>query len=192
MYNFLCKILKLFMMLIFRVEVRGLENIPQDGGVIICCNHISNWDPPLLQVFTGRRIYFMAKDELFHVFFVGWLLKAIKAIPVKRTGADFAAIKASIRVIKDGDVLGIFPTGQREKVKGEGEVKGGLGLLAAKTGCQVVPVHITADYKIFSKVVLSIGKPKVYTVPEGEKLSVDASELLSNKIYDEVKKLGGV
>ena len=192
MYKFLCGILKLFMMMIFRVEVRGAENIPEDGGIIICCNHISNWDPPLLQAFTGRRIYFMAKDELFHAFLIGWIFKVLKAIPVKRNGADLAAVKSSIRVIKDGGVLGIFPTGQREKVKGEGEVKGGLGLLAAKTGCPVVPVHITANYRIFSKVVMSIGEPKVHSIPEGEKLTVETSEIISNEIYAEVKKLGGV
>ena len=70
MYNFACKILKLFIMLIFRVEVHGRENIPMEGGIMLCSNHISNWDPPVLQVFLPRRIYYMAKDELFHVFFV--------------------------------------------------------------------------------------------------------------------------
>jgi len=192
MYKFLCNLVKLFMMVIFRVKVEGLGNIPSDGGIMMCSSHISNWDPPLLQVFTRRRIYFMAKDELFHAFLIGWLFKAIKAIPVKRTGADLTAIKSSIRVIKDGGVLGIFPTGQREKVKGEGEVKGGIGLLAAKTGCPVVPVHITASYRIFSKVTVRIGEAKVYAPADDEKLTVEVSERLSREIYEEVKKLGGV
>jgi len=175
------------MCLIFRIKVTGSDNIPKDGPFILCANHISAWDPPLLQVFIKRRIYFMAKDELFHVFFVGLVMKLIKAIPVKRTGSDITAIKTSMKVLKNGECLGIFPTGQREKVKGEGEVKGGVALLALKTKAPVVPVHIDADYRIFSRIKMTIGTPRVYEVPtDRDKATSEDVEIISKEIYSSI------
>lgn len=189
MYKFLCGIVGIFMRLLFRIEVKGIDNIPGDGGAILCANHISNWDPVLLQIITKRHIYFMAKDELFHVFFVGFILKIIGAIPVKRSGSDLTAIKMAFKTINGGEILGIFPTGQREKVKGEGEVKAGIGLIAGKTKAPVIPVHISASFKPFSKVVVNIGRSEVYAPNEGEKLSVDVAERFSKEIYQNIKEL---
>ena len=192
MYRFISNILKGFLCLIFRVKVNGIENIPKDSNFILCANHISCWDPPVLQGFIKRRIYFMAKDELFHMFFVGFILKMIKAIPVKRTGSDITAIKSAIKVLKNGEVLGIFPTGQRSKVKGEGEVKGGVALLALKTGSPVLPVHINADYRIFSRVTLDIGKPCVYSLPEGQtKALPEDIDRISKEIYASITRFDG-
>ena len=178
------------MSLLFRVKVNGKENIPSEGGFILCSNHISNWDPPLLQVFIRRRIYYMAKEELFKAFGLGFILRRIKAIPVHRSGSDITSIKNAIKTVKNGDVLGIFPTGQREKVKGEGEVKAGIGFLAVKTGGTVIPVHITASYRIFSKVIIDIGKPVDIKLPEGKPSTADF-ERISEDIYSEIKALVG-
>lgn len=189
MYFFLCRLIKLFMMITFRVKVNGAENVPADGGFVLCSNHLSNWDPPLLQGFIKRRIVFMAKDELFHVFGLGLLLKIIKAIPVKRSGSDITAIKTALRTVKNGEVLGIFPTGQREKVKGEGDVKAGIGFIVAKTDAPVLPVHITATYRLFSKVTLDIGKPCRYCDFEGKPTQEDFERIAGN-IYEDIRALG--
>ena len=132
----------------------------------------------------------MSKEELFHVFFVSFILKKIGAIPVKRTGSDLTAIKLAFKTINSGKLLGIFPTGQREKVKGEGNVKAGIGLIAGKTGAPVVPVHINANFKLFSKVTVNIGKPEVYLPPEGEKLTTAHAEEFAKDIYKKIKELG--
>lgn len=188
MYKAVVKLIKLFVNLIFKIEVKGRENIPPEGGFILCSNHISCWDPLILQTSISKRIYFMAKAELFKVFFVGWILKAIKAIPVKRTGSDISAVKSAIQTVKNGDCLGIFPTGQRSKVKGEGEVKSGIGFIAYKSGGVVLPVHINASFRIFSKVTVNIGKSKNYW--EGsEKPSSKDLEDISKLIYSDIKAL---
>ena len=179
------------MSLIFKVKINGSENVPAKGAFILCSNHLSCWDPPLLQGFVKRRIYFMAKDELFHVFGLGFILRLIKAIPVKRSGSDIAAIKTAIKVLKDDKVLGIFPTGQREMVKGEGEVKGGVALLAVKTQCPVLPIHISASYKIFSRITVNIGKARIYSLPEGQrKASSEDIDRISKQIYGSIRELG--
>ena len=189
MYRFLCTLVGVVMRLLFRIEVKGEENIPEDGGVILCANHISNWDPVLLQIISKRHIYYMSKDELFHVFFVGFVLKKIGAIPVKRTGSDLSAIKQALKTVQSGRILGIFPTGQREKVKGEGEVKAGVGLIAGKTKAPVLPIHISANFKPFSKVVVNIGKCEVFAPEDGQKLSVEVAEDFSREIYKRIKDL---
>lgn len=185
MYKFVCLLVKAFMSVIFRVKVNGKENIPSDGGFILCANHLSNWDPPLLQAFIKRRIYFMSKEELFHKFGLGFVLRRIKAIPVKRTGADINCIKQSMKVVKSGDVLGIFPTGQREMVKGEGEVKSGVAFLSYKTNGVILPIHITASYKLFSKVIIDIKKPLTYKF-ESKPTSDDLARI-SSDIYSHIK-----
>ncbi len=189
MYKFVCTLVKAFIMLIFRVKLNGSENVPTEGGFVLCSNHLSNWDPPLLQAFLKRRIYYLAKEELFHVFGLSLVLKMIKAIPVKRSTADFASIKTSIKTVKGGGVIGIFPTGQREMVKGEGDVKSGIGFLAVKTEAPVLPVHITASYRIFSKVTIDIGEPLYYNNFETKPTQEDF-ERISNEIYDKIKALG--
>ena len=191
MYKFLCALVGGFMRVIFRINVQGLENIPADGGGILCANHISNWDPVLLQIVMKRRIYYMAKDELFHTFFVGFILKKIGAIPVKRSGSDLTAIKQAFKTISGGQILGIFPTGQREKKKGEGEVKAGVGRIAGKTKAPVIPVHISASYHIFSRITINIGNPCTYFLPEGQKKATATDfESISNLIYAEITALG--
>lgn len=189
MYRFLCNLVGAFVRLIFRIEVNGAENIPGQGGAILCANHISNWDPVLLQILIKRHIYYMSKDELFHVFFVGFILRKIGAIPVKRSGSDLTAIKQAFKTINGGEILGIFPTGQREKIKGEGEVKAGVGLIAGKTKAPIIPVHISASFKPFSKVVVNIGRCEVFAPPEGEKISTSMAEDFSKEIYQRIKDL---
>lgn len=189
MYRFLCNIVGAFMRLIFRIEVKGIENIPQEGGAIICANHISNWDPVLLQILIKRHIYFMSKEELFHVFFIGWIMKKIGAIPVKRAGSDLTAIKHAFKTVNGGEILGIFPTGQREKVKGEGEVKSGVGLIAGKTKAPIIPIHIGANFKLFSKVSVHIGRCEVFAPSEGEKINAEMAEVFSKEIYKKIKDL---
>ncbi len=178
------------MHLIFRIEVNGRDNIPTDDGVILCANHLSNWDALILQTVAVRRhIYFMAKDELFRVPVLKSILKGIGAIPVKRTGSDLSAVKHALKTIKNGEMLGIFPTGQRARDGVDGEVKAGVGLIAGKTQTPVLPIHISANYRLFSKVVVNIGKCKSFAPDEGEKLTADLAQKLSDDIYSEIKAL---
>lgn len=189
MYNALVKLIKVFVSLIFRVEVNGTENVPKEGGFILCSNHISCWDPIIIQAYVKRRIYFMAKAELFKVFFVSSILKLIKAIPVKRTGSDLSAVKSAIKTVRSGECLGIFPTGQRSKLGSEGEVKSGVGFIACKTDAPVLPIHIDATFKIFSKVTVNIGKCVPYW--DGDtKPAAEDFDRVSTCIYDDIKALG--
>ena len=97
--------------LFYRFKTINADNIPSEGGVIIASNHISNSDPPLLGLSAKRRMYFMAKVELFKNKFFGALIRALGAFPVERGAGDGKAIKTGEDLIKEGNVMTIFIEG---------------------------------------------------------------------------------
>lgn len=190
MISIIYKIVHWFIHFIFRVEVVNEQNIPENGSCMLCMNHISSWDPPVVVLSLKRKVRFLAKHELFKIPLVGWVLKAINTIPIKRGASDIAAFKASINALKNGEVIGIFPTGTRERIKKDAPVKSGASLIAVKSGAPVVPVYIDADYKLFSKVRLIVGKPM--TFPQYAEKHASQSDLaaIAGEIYSEILSLG--
>jgi 1-acyl-sn-glycerol-3-phosphate acyltransferase len=120
------------------VRVHGAEHLPATGPVIVACNHVGVADGPLLAIFAPRPVHALTKIEMFKGF-MGHLLRGAGQIPLYRRGADPAAMKACLRVLRDGRVAGIFPEGAR----GAGEFDRfhrGAAYLALVTGAPVVPV----------------------------------------------------
>jgi 1-acyl-sn-glycerol-3-phosphate acyltransferase len=149
----------------FAVRVTGTENVPRDGGLVVAANHRSYLDPPLLGTWFPRTIHFMAKQELFKIFVLGSLIRTVHAFPVDRDRADVGAIRQALRIIKRGDVVGIFPEGRRN-LAGEAQARGGAVLLAATAHCPIVPVAlVNTQFAVrrlrASKVEVRIGEPIV-------------------------------
>jgi 1-acyl-sn-glycerol-3-phosphate acyltransferase len=126
---------------IWRMRVYGGENVPKTGPLIIACNHVSYFDPPVLGSASPRRISYMAKEELFNVPVLGPLIRAVGAYPVDRRGSATSAIKRSVEVLRQGGCIGIFPEGGRN-VTGNAEVRGGVALLASLGNAPVVPARL--------------------------------------------------
>jgi len=145
--------------IIFRIEVNGKENVPKEGPIVLCSNHKSNLDPIILGIVFPRPIIFMAKKELFENKFIAKLITALGAFPVDRKGSDIGAIKKSFRVLKQGQVLGIFPEGTRVQEMDLDNTKPGIALISIKSKSPVIPVFIDSEYKLFSKIVINIGEP---------------------------------
>ncbi len=151
---------------LFRIKTIGAENVPEDGGVIISANHTTALDPLILAVSTKRQIRFIGKAELFKIPGFGALLKALGAFPVHRDEGDVSALKKSLSILKDGDVLCVFPQGTRcpgVPVKDTADkVKGGVGMMAMRSGASVVPVYIKTKknrVRIFGKTEVIFGEP---------------------------------
>lgn len=120
------------------VRVTGLDLVPESGPVILAANHIGLMDGPLLALFSPRPVHALTKQEMF-AGRAGWLLRRAGQIPLDRDGVDVAAIRTSLRVLRDGGVVGIFPEGHRGA--GEYELfRHGVAYLALVTGAPVVPV----------------------------------------------------
>lgn len=189
LYNTLVKLVKGFLKLFFRVEIIGEENIPKEGGCIVCANHISNWDPVFLVAFLTRRIYFMAKESLFRIPFIGWLLKTVGMIPVKRTGNDISAVRTSIATLNSGKALGIFPSGRRNKKDEVPTVKSGVAFIAVKAAVPAVPIYIEANYRIFSKVIIHIGEAVDFAVYNKAKMSSEQLGEISSDLFKNIYAL---
>ena len=153
---------------VYRIEVQGLENVPKDNRYIVCANHLSTLDPPMLAAVMPRRISFMAKQELFNIPFIRWWLDWLGAFAVNRESLSPSTIKTVMEFKKSNWVFGIFPQGTRG-VPGviEGVTKGFAGL-AKITKCDVLPVGIIGTDEVkripfTGKIIVKIGKPIPYS-----------------------------
>lgn len=170
----------------YRIKVEGLEHFPKEGGVLLCTNHISNFDPPVVGVTAPRKVLFMAKAELFKVPVLKQLLTNFGTFPVKRGGGDREAIRAGLKVLKEGHVLGLFPEGTRSKDGKLGKGQAGAGFFALRSTAAVVPCAIIGPYKSFRTLRVVYGKP--INMEEYREKKINAEEMTSI-IMEEINKL---
>ncbi len=144
----------------FRYRVIGAEKVPRSGGVVIAANHISNLDPPILGVALPRPVSYMAKKELFAIPVLKTVISHLNAFSVDREAGGTAALRAALRMLKEGRAVGIFPEGGRN-VTGTNEEKAGAAFLAAASGAPVVPTAIVGTRRLrpFGKVTVIFGDP---------------------------------
>ena len=167
--------------IVYRFEVIGKENIPKKGAVIICGNHRTYLDPPLIEITVGRYARFLAKEELTKNKFLALLSIVFDAILVKRDSKDVKALKESLQTLKDGDCLALFPEGTRNGIaKGE-KVKDGAAFFALRSGAPVIPCGIKGGEKGNRKVTITYGKPLDFSEYKGNK----DKEVL-DKVTDEI------
>lgn len=143
--------------LVMPIRTVGMENVPEEGGVLLCCNHISNLDPMTMGIKLKRKVKFMAKAELFGVPVLGWLVRQLGAFPVKRGGVGKESIKTALGILRAGEVMGIFPEGTRNT--DSGVAKKGAAHFALRSGAAVVPVAIKGEYKLFRRITVIYGEP---------------------------------
>lgn len=161
----------------FRLRIVGGKNIPRKGGVVLCANHASYLDPPILGCATPHRLVrFMARSSLAKNKGLGILYHQLKAIMIDRGRGDLGALKAAIKCLKEGDAVGIFPEGTRSPDGTLQEAKGGIAFLLAKAAVPVVPMHIDGTFRAFPKGAKKFAPSRI-TVTVGE--PIPPEEILS-------------
>ncbi|MFQ3550283.1 MAG: lysophospholipid acyltransferase family protein [Armatimonadota bacterium] len=163
--RFICLIiLKIF----GRIEVIGHENIPKSGGVLICANHISYIDPPAIGVASKRSVHFMAKKQLFEVPILKFLMKPLQTFPVNQRSADRMALRKAIDYINNGEIVAMFPEGQRNLSGKLMPALPGAGMIALNSDAVVIPAAVFNTEKMlpkgsvflrFTKLRVVFGKP---------------------------------
>lgn len=152
MFYYVVKALCWLLLKIFwRMEIRGIENLPESGGLIITSNHVSYLDPAVLVASLNRKIYFITKKEVFKNTFISFLLKNMNAFSVDRDNVDMFAFKKAINILREEKVLGIFPEGTRSSNGELQELKMGALKIAMKTGVPILPVGINGTHKIYPR-----------------------------------------
>ncbi len=191
MYNFCIKLVRLYYKLFFRVRYHGAENLPAEGGALICPNHLSNNDPVLVASNVFRPMRFMAKKELFRVPILSSVVKAFGAFPIDRSTSDLGAVRTTMAILKDGNPLVIFPEGRRNKEFVAENIKPGVVTIAAKAGVPILPAYIKGKYRLFGKTELFFGKPippeKLHEVIEHASADKEnKNKILSRFLYDAI------
>lgn len=151
-----------FYRIFYKVTIIGKEKIENANGLVISGNHLSNHDPLLFTAFFKKNIRFIAKEELFKIFFIKQALKATGAIPVKRGTFDKACITESIKSLKNGENVGIFPEGTRSKSKDLllGESHNGASFIATRAKTKILPFAIVPmkNFRLFSEIKIIVGE----------------------------------
>ena len=144
-------IARLFASSFFSVKSHGRHHVPRTGGVLLVANHQSYLDPILLGVHLRRHMSYLAKSELFANKYFGALIRALYAFPVKQGAGDVGAVKETIKRLREGHMLNIFPEGSRSTDGEIGPVLPGAALVVKKAGVPVVPVVIEGSYDAWPK-----------------------------------------
>lgn len=183
-----------FIRLFIRVEYEGAENIPQNGGYLLCANHTSIADMFVIAVPFTCQIRYMAKGELFKLGILRWFFSALGSFAVNRGTGDTGAVDQACEVVKSGGVLGIFPEGTRSKTGEPGKPKSGAAMIAIRTEAPMLPVSIrysTGTFKIFCKATVRIGELIPYVPAVEGETQRGTIRRLSNQMMDEIKRLWG-
>lgn len=181
------------MKVFYRYKFINNNSIPHEGAYIIASNHMSFSDPVLLGLGQRRRLFFMAKQELFKNKFFAGLIRALGAFPVERGAGDGKAIKTGEDLIKEGNVMTIFIEGGRTKTGEFMRPRSGCALVAQQMQVPVIPacITITGNPKHrFAKRVVHFGEPltpeQLGLTPDGDRRQLKNA---TNMIMDEIKKM---
>lgn len=144
-------LLRVFLLLGFKTRVFGQTNVPMQGGLVLASNHQSFLDPPLLMCPLDRRGTFMARDSLFRSRLFGALIRGLNTFPVKRGGADTAAVREAVRRLKEGWCLVLFPEGTRTRDGEIGPLRPGVLSIADRAGVPIVPAVIEGAFQAWPR-----------------------------------------
>ncbi|HHX86633.1 MAG TPA: 1-acyl-sn-glycerol-3-phosphate acyltransferase [Firmicutes bacterium] len=190
MYRLVHLLFSCYFKLAYRWQVYGLENIPSSGPFIICSNHISWFDPPLVacSIPPELPVHFMAKQELFSNFLFRAILKRMGAFPINRNGVDYTAIRTSFKLLAEGKIVCLFPEGTRSPTGAPQKAQPGAAMIAARSKVPVLPVAVTGPYRWRKPLRVNIG-PLFYlpSLEGGDRKEV--LSLLSAEIMDRIKAL---
>lgn len=169
-------LLRLFYYPVYRLKVIGKENIPKEGPVLLCSNHIAMKDPVLLGVVQPRQVFYIAKEELFRNKFICAVLRGLGAFPVRRGSGGADALADAYQLLDQNAMVGVFIEGTRSKTGELLKPKTGAALLRYRTGAPVVPVCITAEgggcSRPFRRTEIRFGKPISPEIPDDSSMQL--------------------
>jgi 1-acyl-sn-glycerol-3-phosphate acyltransferase len=178
-------------------EVKGRENVPASGPVLIVCNHLHLADPPIVAASIKLKSVIMAKEELWHNGWSRYWVENFGAFPVKRGGFDRDAIRQAEQWLKQGVSLIMFPEGTRSSNAQLQQAFPGVALIALRLGVPILPLSITGTEKFNhlvrclwrrARITVTIGHP-FYPPSHDGKLTRDQRNRLTNEI---MRKIAGL
>ncbi|MEX2612952.1 MAG: lysophospholipid acyltransferase family protein [Gaiellaceae bacterium] len=181
--------------LVARVAVYGADRMPTNGGLVVAANHFSWIDPPALGAVSPRTLYFLAKSEAHRIPGLGQLMRAFGAFAVRRGESDRDAVRTMRQVVRDGNVLGMFAEGTRQRDGVPGPVQPGAAMVAINENVPLIPAAIYGSHEWrlgnFKPVSVAWGEPMTFEgLPRGGKGYKEASLVVERKINELWQWLG--
>jgi 1-acyl-sn-glycerol-3-phosphate acyltransferase len=166
-YYFLRTFISGLSKLAMRCKVEGKSNLPKHSACIVVANHVNLLDSPMLGVSLGRKVYFLAKAELWDSRIIGWLVGKFGAVAVAKGRINRRAGRTALELLSDGEALIIYPEGKRSENGQLGQAYPGAALLAVKSNVLLVPVGVIGTRQLTGKwwflrrpkITLKIGQP---------------------------------
>lgn len=187
--------------LFFRYQARGHEHIPKQGGLLVAANHASYLDIPFLGCGIQRRVAFLGRQDLFPLPGLRWAFRKLGWIPIRQDRLDRGGFGMAVRLIKEGQVVVIFPEGGRSADGRLRPGKPGIGVIVAKTGCPVVPAHITGTHEALPvgatlvrlhPIRITYGKPIDFSADALRYATKEFYRHVSRTVMERIAELGGV
>jgi 1-acyl-sn-glycerol-3-phosphate acyltransferase len=150
-YDFLRVVCRLLGVAFFRIRVFNRQHIPTAGGALVISNHQSHLDPILVGLAFDRRLNYVARDTLFGFAPFRWLIYSLDAIPIDREGIGLGGLKESLRRLRGGEMLLIFPEGTRTRDGNVGELKPGFLTLARRSKVPLLPIVVDGAFDSWPK-----------------------------------------
>ncbi|HVA49921.1 MAG TPA: lysophospholipid acyltransferase family protein [Pirellulales bacterium] len=179
-YGFVHVVCRLLATVLFRIRVRGREWVPRQGGVLVLSNHQSYFDPVLVGLACDRRLNYLARNSLFRVPGFRWLIESLDAIPIDREGLGLSGLKETLRRLKSGELVLIFPEGTRTRDGEVAPLKPGFSALARRAGVPLLPMAIDGAYDAWPRRRLLPGLSTIH-IQFGQPLSADAASALDER-----------
>jgi 1-acyl-sn-glycerol-3-phosphate acyltransferase len=197
-YSF-CKIIigpvfKLF----YPLEIKGLENLPKEGGIILAPNHSSYFDPIHFGMAVPRNINWIAKESFFNVWWLGWFFKITGCLSVNSEKPNIETIKKALLVLEQGEMLGIFPEGTRSRSGKLMNGELGVALLALRSGVPILPAAIDGAFEAYPpdakfpkprRIKLRLGKPLIFNVVKKGRIDKKTLEAVTEKVMKSIEGL---
>jgi len=182
-------ILRILVIIVYRPKIKGKENLKEVKGALICPNHVHALDSAVVVLMNKRTIRVLAKESLFKYRILKWLAGIFGAYPVKDGKKSMESMKISLRLLKNKELLLIFPEGTRNGMAKGVKAKEGAIKLAIRANVPIVPVGIQGSFKAFTKVKVNIGEPIYYSEYREEINNKELLEELTQDLMNKIVKL---
>ncbi len=189
---------RMVLRLLGRWEVHGRENVPQTGAAVIAANHVSYLDPPTVGAGLTRYCYYMGKKELFRIPIFAQLIRLCGCFPVDRDKQDKRAVRAALQLLKEGNLLVIFPEGGRSPDGTLQEAGIGAALIANRAGVPIVPAVVRGTYQALPQgakwlrradVSVTYGEPMSSASPDGKKANKERLQQITDRLMAEIARM---
>lgn len=186
------------MLLGYRVRTHRLENFPSTGSLLICCNHQSYFDPLVLGITCPRPVNYLGRKSLLRFPIFGWFLRFNDTIPIDRDAHAFSGMKETLRRLKRGESVVMFPEGTRSPDGEFKPLKLGFCALVRRSKSSLMPVGIDGAYQAYprgqkiprlGKIHVVFGEPIPFEVynPLTDQEMADLLEERIRKCFDEAR-----